>query len=247
MPVASVTDSGVGPKNVHCTVVPTSARGGDCWTNPAVTLTYWVCGAATPSSPILPVAGSANQTAPSVPAAMPRPAAPGAGIGKSVAAPDIEIVPMVGMPRSVNHMLPSGPAVMSNGALPVGSGNSVTAPAGVIRPIRSPARSVNQRFPSGPAAIRVGAAAGVGRRKIWIRPVVALILPIRSAPASVNHTAPSGPAVIPRGPLPPASRYDVTLPPVTWAIRSVPGSVNQVPSAADAMSSGRAARVGIQR
>ena len=55
---------------------------------------------------------------------------------------------------SVNHRLPSGPAVMHwmLGSA-VGTGNSVMVPWGVMRPIRLALVSVNQRFPSGPAAM----------------------------------------------------------------------------------------------
>ena len=59
---------------------------------------------------------------------------------------------------SVNHRLPSGPAVMSRGSLsrltPVLT--IAIAPAGVIRPIESSALSVNPRLPSGPAVIPNG-------------------------------------------------------------------------------------------
>src|SRR5262249_44566976 len=64
-------------------------------------------------------------------------------------------------PGSVNHRLPSGPAVMPLGyarrLMP--ALNSVTTPSGVIRPIRSLAprslpRSVNQTLPSGPAVMQ---------------------------------------------------------------------------------------------
>ena len=65
--------------------------------------------------------------------------------------------------NSVNHRLPSGPAVIPSGALPslIPSENSVTTPLGVMRPMRFPARparlnSVNQRLPSGPAVMPAG-------------------------------------------------------------------------------------------
>ena len=57
--------------------------------------------------------------------------------------------------RSVNHRLPSGPAVMPAGPAPavMPALNSVTTPSGVIRPIRLPLNSVNHRLPSGPAVM----------------------------------------------------------------------------------------------
>jgi hypothetical protein len=64
---------------------------------------------------------------------------------------------------SMNHMAPSGPAVMAVGVRPApnrvakpGSSNTVTVPAGVIRPTESPAFEVNQTLPSGPAAMPFG-------------------------------------------------------------------------------------------
>src|SRR5262249_59419060 len=63
---------------------------------------------------------------------------------------------------SVNQRLPSGPAVISAGELPVERPveNSVMTPAGVIRPMAW--RSVNQRLPSGPRVIPMGWPLGVG-------------------------------------------------------------------------------------
>ena len=55
--------------------------------------------------------------------------------------------------HSVNHRLPSGPAVMPDGLTKMPTLNSVTTPAGVIRPIRLPLISVNHRLPSGPTVM----------------------------------------------------------------------------------------------
>ena len=67
-----------------------------------------------------------------------------------------------GLSDSVNHRLPSGPAVIALGWLlavrPVV--NSVIVPVGVIRPIRPGLLdSVNHRLPSGPAVIAARVAA----------------------------------------------------------------------------------------
>ena len=63
---------------------------------------------------------------------------------------------------SVNHIFPSGPAVIpvgpEKGVMP--AVNSVTTPSVVIRPILFAFTSVNQRFPSGPAVIYAGKAEG---------------------------------------------------------------------------------------
>ena len=73
----------------------------------------------------------------------------------SVTTPAGVIRPIRSPATSVNHRLPSGPAVMPKGSEPavMPALNSVTTPAGVIRPIRLPANSVNHRLPSGPAVM----------------------------------------------------------------------------------------------
>lgn len=78
---------------------------------------------------------------------------------------------------SVNHTLPSGPAVMPWDSPPVSpSEYSVTVPAGVMRPMWSEP-VVNHRFPSGPAAIPSGLPSEpAGNSVIW---PVGLIRPIR--------------------------------------------------------------------
>src|ERR1700730_215205 len=68
---------------------------------------------------------------------------------------------------SVNQILPSGPAVMPNGAAlgpktPVGGlGNATNEPAGVICPIALLPGSTKYMFPSGPAVMAVGWAVPV--------------------------------------------------------------------------------------
>ena len=77
--------------------------------------------------------------------------------------PDVVMRPMRLPLNSVNHKLPSGPAVMPNGWLPpAGSGNSVIAPAVVLRAILLPLNSVNHRLPSGPAAMPTDRLSLVG-------------------------------------------------------------------------------------
>ena len=57
------------------------------------------------------------------------------GSVKVEATPAVVIRPIELFPSSVNHRAPSGPTVMTSGALaPM---KSVTTPAGVIRPIES--------------------------------------------------------------------------------------------------------------
>src|SRR2546426_1013498 len=78
-----------------------------------------------------------------------------AGTGASV------MRPMLFPKSSVNQSLPSGPAVMPMGRLPlVGTENSVTVPVTVIRPILSSFGSVNQSLPSGPAVML--------QRPLWV-------------------------------------------------------------------------------
>src|SRR6185369_701670 len=64
---------------------------------------------------------------------------------------------------SVNHRLPSGPAVMSTKALPaVGIGYSVKFPEIVTFPILLLASSVNHKLPSGPTVMSNGWLPAVG-------------------------------------------------------------------------------------
>ncbi len=72
-------------------------------------------------------------------------------------APPVVMRPILLVAVSVNHRLPSGPAVMPTGPLlAVGVGNSVILPLVVMRPIRFVAFSVNHRLPSGPAVMPAG-------------------------------------------------------------------------------------------
>src|SRR5436305_1378669 len=73
--------------------------------------------------------------------------------GEQAASRRQAVIRPIRLPRlSVNHRLPSGPAVMPLGpALPVMPAlNSLTTPGGVIRPIRLADDSVNHTLPSGP-------------------------------------------------------------------------------------------------
>ena len=101
---------------------------------------------------------------------------------------------------SVNHIAPSGPAVMY--AAPPAFGlkplNSVITPAVVIRPILSGRNSVNQRFSSGPAAIPYGLLLAVGTGNSVMTPAV-VIRPMLLPNHSVNHRFPSGPRVMADG------------------------------------------------
>ena len=66
------------------------------------------------------------------------------------------IRPMVLLPALVNHSAPSGPAVMSEGKLIVGSEKLVTPPDVVILPIDPVNSFTNHSAPSDPAAMLVG-------------------------------------------------------------------------------------------
>src|SRR5882757_7698185 len=102
---------------------------------------------------------------------------------------------------SVNHTLPSGPAVIPWSLLwaLIPLLNSVTVPLGVIRPIRWWSSSVNHRLPSEPAAIPTGLLSVVIRPLNSVMAPLGVIRPIRSLDCSVNHTLPSRPVVIPKG------------------------------------------------
>src|SRR5437867_10839995 len=84
-------------------------------------------------------------------------------MGNSVTAPLGLIRPILFVEYSVDHRFPSGPPVISSGALPgVGLGNSVMAPNVVMCPILLAYDSANQRFPSGPAVIPNRPESAVG-------------------------------------------------------------------------------------
>ena len=121
------------------------------------------------------------------------------------------VIRAIRLPRySVNHRLPSGPAVMPKGSVsnenpgvtpPV---NSVTTPAGVTRPIRPGlATSVNQRLPSGPSAISRGKPLAEKSvppvATVLTSPAVVIFATRPGLACSTNHRSPSGPTVIPAG------------------------------------------------
>jgi len=120
-------------------------------------------------------------------------------VGAGAMTVPVVIRPIRSPPASVNHRLPSGPAVMAEGAAPavMPALNSVTTPAGVIRPIRSLKYSVNHRFPSGPAVMAKGDAPAVIPALNSVTTPAGVIRPIRSPLNSVNYRLPSGPAVMP--------------------------------------------------
>ena len=104
---------------------------------------------------------------------------------------------------SVNQRLPSGPAVMPDGALLAEMPllNSVITPAGVMRPMRLPPYSVNQRLPSGPAVMPFGWLPAVMPVLNSVTVPVGVMRPMRLPLDSVNQRLPSGPAVMPIGTL----------------------------------------------
>ena len=112
-----------------------------------------------PEVVIRPTAPSANQSAPSDPAAMP------VGLKMSLPAklltvPAVVILPIEAPPRPslVNQSAPSGPAVIPLGdwMLPLGSVNVLTIPLAVMRPIDSCLPLMNHSAPSGPAVMSLG-------------------------------------------------------------------------------------------
>src|SRR5882757_8755476 len=151
---------------------------------------------------------------------------------------------------SVNHTLPSGPAVIPWSLLwaLIPLLNSVTVPLGVIRPIRWWSSSVNHRLPSEPAAIPSGSLPEVIPLLNSVTAPVRVIRPIRPRP-SANHKLPSEPAAIPNGLL------SVVIPLLTSVmaplgvirpIRSLDCSVNHtLPSRPVVIPKGRLWAVGI--
>src|SRR5687767_13507675 len=81
------------------------------------------------------------------------PGPPAVGMGYSVTTPAGVIRPTRFRLLSVNHRLPSGPAVISYGRLPAASGYSVITPAGVMEAILPASASATQMLPSGPVVM----------------------------------------------------------------------------------------------
>src|SRR5205823_12043594 len=78
----------------------------------------------------------------------------GVGTGNSVKVPLVVRRPILFTADSVNHIAPSGPAVMpKDWLLAVGIGNSVIVPPCVMRAILFASTSTNQTLPSGPAVM----------------------------------------------------------------------------------------------
>lgn len=162
---------------------------------------------------------------------------PPAGTTNSEMIPLGVIRPTEAAARSVNQILPSGPAVMRKGPFGPVSANSVIPPATVILPIRSPppdvppfsskspSNSVNQRLRYGPSAMNFGDPP-LGTAYSAITPD-GVILPIL-LDCSVNHTVPSGPAQMPTGWLSWAGRENSVITPavVIRPILSLYSSVN---------------------
>jgi hypothetical protein len=120
------------------------------------------------------------------------------------------IVPTWLVPDSVNQSLPSGPAVMSEGAVSFGSASSLTiVPLVPIRPIQllgpvpsgaGGSNSVNQMAAPGPQPGPQAIPSGgplVG--PYWLITPDVVIAPILLRPGSVNQSRPSGPVTMSSG------------------------------------------------
>src|SRR6266542_1948525 len=166
----------------------------------------------------------ANQMLPSEPVVIPATSwlEPGTAMWVTMA-PAVVITPTMFWPEtsSVNHRLPSGPAVMPKGtATELWVENSVITPAVVMRPTRPPTTfSVNHRLLSGPTTMAQGLTLAVGTGNdvtALSRAPLGLSLPMALADwvSSVNHMLPSGPATMPAGSTQPAGQL-VLAPPGT--------------------------------
>ena len=114
--------------------------------------------------------------------------------------------PSLLLSTSVNHRLPSGPAVIACGLVPSGSSCRTMAPVdGSMRAIAFFAPvSVNHTPPSEPVTMSPGVwSRAVGNSVI--APVGVMRATPASRPCSVNHRLPSGPAVMLAGALPAVS------------------------------------------
>src|SRR5919106_5063458 len=147
--------------------------------------------------------------------------------------PPMPIRPIASAALSVNHMAPSGPAVVmrpiaftagrvnhtapsdpaaipSGAALPVRVCHSVYSPPIVIRPIELIPRWLNQMAPSAPTAIPVGNDRSRTGNSESSPPGVRR--PMRLPLFSVNHMAPSGPCAIENGSTPDSRLKDESTP-----------------------------------
>src|SRR5258708_6400989 len=97
------------------------------------------------------------------------------GIGNSVTAPLVVILPILFPVRSVNQRFPSGPTAIPIGKLLAPAENSVTPPVVVILPILFARYSTNHRFPSGPAVMSKGPLFAVGIGKSATAPPVVIL------------------------------------------------------------------------
>src|SRR5438552_12752349 len=114
-------------------------------------------------------------------------------------------------PSSVNHTLPSGPAVTPVGrALEARPPYSTTVPVGVTRAIWSAVDSANQMLPSGPGAMPAGPLAAEGSAYSVTAPA-GVTLPTWLLADSVSHMLPSGPPAIADGWLPAVGRTNSVI------------------------------------
>jgi hypothetical protein len=86
--------------------------------------------------------------------------------------------PTVPAAPSVNHTLPSGPAVIPFGRLSCSTRYAVIVPLGVIRAILAAAASVNQTLPSRPAAIPLALLPDLVPPTVWFGIGNSLIVPL---------------------------------------------------------------------
>ena len=144
------------------------------------------------SRPILPLAFSVNQIAPSGPVERNTGLAKEVGMVYRVMAPPVVMRP-ISLLLAANHRAPSGPLMILDISPTLGKPNSVTSPEVVIRSMWLPYRDVNQIAPSGPLASPPMPVRLTGNSVMT--PAV-VIRPIWFAEFSTNQRAPSEPATI---------------------------------------------------
>ncbi|MFD0471316.1 hypothetical protein ACFQ0B_25635 [Nonomuraea thailandensis] len=136
-----------------------------------------------------------NQRASSGPAVMNDGMPPSTGTSNAVNAPSAPIRPIFPASIWVNHIAPSGPAVMPYGVV---ASWTVSCPSVVMRLMRPPLYSVNHIAPPGPGVITVGRpSAGSSRWITGSSPGTSL--PTQPWWASVNQMAPSAAVAMPYG------------------------------------------------
>ena len=138
------------------------------------------------------LADSVYHMFPSGPVTIDDPTGPPGTFVNSVSVPEGVIRPIVLVPGSVNHRLPSGPTVIPPAALAVAK--NVNGPPGGVRQISAILRMAHHRLPSGPTTARSGIGPRIPKAVPGIATPLASRCRMLPRPSDSQSVA-SGPAV----------------------------------------------------